>query len=388
MFNQIKARNQSPSGLVANLEVKPKEPINAVYAEELKAFQGIREQQNQVKAPSQEPMMAGLFVVQTANQWMTKASKLPIPKMLFDEFWHEGELGISYSDSNLGKSCLAVQIANAITKGIPIAGFRLEADRQPVILIDCELTEVQFRNRYSINYEGDYVFDDGFMQARINSAAVAPEKSGQFEDQLIRSLEELIKQTGCKVVIVDNITYLRGDNERARDILPLMRRLKQLKEEYGLSMLLLAHTPKREGYKPIELNDIQGSKMIANFCDSAFAIGKSRQGQSCRYLKQVKARATEIHYGEENVIVCELKKEANFLGFHRIGEGPERDHLQLMTPASRQERNQQVLAMSDEGMNNVAIGKLLGLSEKAVRNIKKASNEANPVNDTKYEKAS
>lgn len=71
----------------------------------------------------------GLFTVKTANDWIEQAKARPIPKMLFNEFWFEGELCILYADTNLGKSILAVQIGNSISKGEQIRGFKLEANK-------------------------------------------------------------------------------------------------------------------------------------------------------------------------------------------------------------------------------------------------------------------
>jgi RecA-family ATPase len=59
----------------------------------------------------------GLFTVKTASRWIEQAKTRPIPQMLFSEFWFEGELCILFADTNLGKSILAVQIGNSISKG-------------------------------------------------------------------------------------------------------------------------------------------------------------------------------------------------------------------------------------------------------------------------------
>lgn len=53
-----------------------------------------------------------------------------------------------------------------------------------------------------------------------------------------------------------------------------MKQLKTLKNKYDLSLLILAHTPKRDLSKQLTRNDLQGSKMLINFCDSCFAIAK------------------------------------------------------------------------------------------------------------------
>lgn len=51
--------------------------------------------------------------------------------------------------------------------------------------------------------------------------------------------------------------------------------------------------------------------MLVNFCDSAFAIGESTKDKGTRYLKQIKARNTEIIYDSENVMVFEVTKDSN-----------------------------------------------------------------------------
>ena len=65
----------------------------------------------------------GMLTIKTANEWIEEAKFKPIPKMLFGDFWFEYELCILFADTNLGKSILAVQIANSISKGEPIEGI-------------------------------------------------------------------------------------------------------------------------------------------------------------------------------------------------------------------------------------------------------------------------
>ncbi|KUK77210.1 MAG: Uncharacterized protein XD92_0883, partial [Proteiniphilum acetatigenes] len=51
---------------------------------------------------------ADLLEVKTANKWIEQASRRPIPRMLFSEFWFEQELCILFADTNVGKTILAV----------------------------------------------------------------------------------------------------------------------------------------------------------------------------------------------------------------------------------------------------------------------------------------
>jgi RecA-family ATPase len=326
-----------------------------------------------LKQASEANESKGLFTVKTANGWIKQAKTRPTPKMLFGELWFEGEVCILFADTNLGKSILAVQIGNSISRGEQINGFRLEAPAQPILYFDFELSDKQFENRYSVQFERHYVFDDRFMRVEINPDADIPE--GQtFEQYLYHSLERSIIETGAKILIIDNLTYLKNETEKAKDALPLMKHLKALKSKYGLSILALAHTPKRDLSKPITRNDLQGSKMLINFCDSSFSIGESHSDKSLRYLKQIKQRNTEQIYDAENVAVCQIDKPHNFLLFEFVNFGTEREHLKQHTEQDKESLKERVFELNQQGRSLREIGAELGISHMKVSRILKDCN--------------
>jgi hypothetical protein len=304
------------------------------------------------------------FICKRANEWVDEAKNRATPKMLLSEFWYEGELCILFSDTNLGKSILAVQIANIISKGDKASGFKLEAEKQKVLYFDFELTDKQFENRYSDEYENHYQFDSNFMRVELNPDMDIP-KGMNFEDCLYEGLEKLIIETGSKILIVDNITFLKTETENAKNALPLMKQLKELKSKYGLSMLVLAHCPKRDLSKPITKNDLAGSKMIINFCDSSFTIGESNQDKNLRYLKQIKQRNTGQVFDSENVIVCEIFKDCNYLHFKYIDKGSEDEHIRHKSAKSNNEEKDELIKVVKElsvnGMNQRQIAEELGI---------------------------
>lgn len=334
--------------------------------------------------PQQKREIAGqpleFLSVKTGNEWLELAKTSPIPEMLFSEFWHEGELCVLFSDSNLGKSILSVQIADSISKGQPIPGFKLEAKRQPVLYFDFELNPKQFEARYSVKnealktFEHHYSFDDNFRRGTINTDAALPNGCDP-EEHLIRCIEKCIMATRAKVLIIDNITYLKTEMEQSKNALPLIHQLKALKSKYGLSILALAHTPKRDLSRPISQNDMQGSKMIFNFIDSCFAIGQSTAGNNTRYIKQIKARNTAIIYDTENVIVCRLDKHVNFLAFEFVDHGIEREHLKQLTDKDQEGRTREALDLKKQGLSNIQIAKQFGVSEGAIRKWLKKETE-------------
>lgn len=307
----------------------------------------------------------GLFTIKSATKWMEEAKNILVPKMLFGEFWFEGELCILFADTNLGKSILAVQIGNSISRNEEINPFKLEAPKQKILYLDCELNVKQFENRYSINGNEHYQFDENFMRIEINNDVEVPENQNQ-EDFLCDSLENTIIETHSKVIIIDNITFLYNGNESAKDALQLMKKLKALKNKYSLSILLLAHTPKRDLSKVITKNDLAGSKMLINFCDSSFTIGESGQDKNLRYLKQIKQRNTEQIYDTENVCICQISKHHNFLKFEFIDYGDEKAQLKELDKIDREELIRQVKELSASGKTYRQIKDELGISLGAV----------------------
>jgi hypothetical protein len=110
------------------------------------------------------------------------------------------------------------------------------------------------------------------------------------------------------------------------------------------------------------MNDVQGSKMLSNFCDSCFCIGASTQGSSTRYLKQIKTRTKEFRYHERNVAICRIEKPHNFLRFTLTGYGSEYEHLKSGEDKEREAMIIEVKRLIDEeGKTQREVADALGL---------------------------
>jgi hypothetical protein len=303
-----------------------------------------------------------MFQILSANHWMEKEKNTPMPKMLFGEFWYEGELCILFADTNAGKSVLAVQIGNSLARRENISTFQIETEQANVVYLDFELSGKQFQSRYVNEHDVPFQFGKGFYRAGFDPAADMPINFKTYDEYMNSAIESAVKRTGADILIIDNITSLRSGTERAADALPLMKQLKALKARLQISILVLAHTPKRNPAKPITRNDLQGSKMLINFADSAFAIGESHQQKGLRYLKQVKQRSTREVYGEDNVCLCRIKKPGNFLCFEFEGNAHERDHLHRHTDHNRDQLLAQVTHLTQQGHTQRNISRQLNIS--------------------------
>ena len=173
------------------------------------------------------PENIGVMSIKTANRTILEASQLPTPRALWDSFWYEGELSCLFADSNVGKSILAVQIADCIAR------------TDNVLYLDFELSEKQFQLRYTDEYGKPYTFPERLYRVSLDSDALL---DADFEGTIIGSIEQMAQQTRCRIFIVDNLTYLCCAMEKGDAAGRLMIQLNNLKKRYGLSILVLAHT--------------------------------------------------------------------------------------------------------------------------------------------------
>lgn len=240
-----------------------------------------------------------------------------------------------------------------------------------------------------------YQFSDLLIRARLDWDGELPDGWKSLGELIGNSIYRSVDQEDIRVVIVDNITYLSGSLTGASSALKLMKGLKQFKQELGVSVLVLAHTPKRHYASALTINDLAGSKMLANFADNVFAIGKSSQARDIRYLKQIKQRTSALEYDTSNVIVYRLGKMRSptdngqitkhndsencplstvncpFLGFAHLGFSTEHGHLIRPYDNANGDRArliEQAKGLAAAGKSQREIAAELGLSLGTVNN--------------------
>ncbi len=299
----------------------------------------------------------GVITIKSVNKMIEEAKKMPDPIPLYKSLWYENEICFLFADSGNGKTILAVQIAEEITRN--------DSDKR-VIYFDFELSEKQFQKRYT-NDNCTYRFSPNFYRADFSK----DNYQELTDEQLVKNIEDAVKEASSDVVIIDNITILCQNLEKGRDAGSLMKSLKIMAQQNGWSLLIVAHTPKRDEYSVLTSNSMAGSKNLVNFADSVFTIGKCRKDDNLRYIKQVKTRAGEMEYGSENVLVCTLEKEDNaFLYFKIIGNSSETELLKC-TDEERGKLKAKVRELANQGYSYRNIAQQLGISKSYVNKILK-----------------
>ena len=306
------------------------------------------------------PENIGVMSIKTANRTILEASQLPTPRALWDSFWYEGELSCLFADSNVGKSILAVQIADRIAR------------TDNVLYLDFELSEKQFQLRYTDEHGKPYTFPERLYRVSLDCDALL---DADFEGTIIGSIEQMAQQTRCRIFIVDNLTYLCCAMEKGDAAGRLMIQLNNLKKRYGLSILVLAHTPKRSLDCSITSNDLAGSKRLYNFFDSVFVIGKSALDGGLRYVKQLKVRYGTFSYDADNVIVYEIEKTDAFLQFVFRGYSTEKEHLKKPGDNESGQRDSLILQLSQSGKSVREIASQVNCGKSTVSRIIQRSKE-------------
>ena len=297
----------------------------------------------------------GMFNVKSANQTLQDAALRPNPVQLWKSLVYEGETCCMYGDSNVGKSVLGYQMASDI------------AATRKVLYFDFELSDKQFQLRYSDENGKLHEFPALLYRVEINPETL--EVGQDFEDVVIKNIEDIALAIDAKVIVVDNVTWLCNQSEKAEKAGVLMKSLLALKIKYGWTLVVVAHSPKRNMTSCITQNDLAGSKRLINLFDSAFAIGMSAKDPHLRYVKQIKIRSGELEYHAENVLVYCLEKVGAFLQFTFMGYSTEREHLKEQSNDEKVALKDSIIQLQSEGKTYKQISTELGISPATISRI-------------------
>ena len=299
---------------------------------------------------------------------------------MFGEHWRVGELAILFGETGSGKSLLAAQIVHAVSSGWQPTQpwpFELDVSPQRVVYFDLELSDEQFDKRYT-SAPGDppaeFPFNPRFIRVPPRSEDYEiPPGFRDYTEWLIHSMVEFIEVSDARVVIIDNITWLNNATQIGNSATRVMKMLNRLKKSMDLSILVIAHTPKRPIHTRLTLNDLQGSIMLANLTDSLFALGTSTKGRDIRYVKSIKRRSFAGGSIDE-VSVIRLVKDQCFLGFEYLGEEDETEHAPKIS-RERLIKIEKMLSLADRGLTQKRIGEMTGVSSATVNRCLKRRND-------------
>lgn len=316
------------------------------------------------------------FRVETLSDVLKRNKNVKPAKMLFGEFWLEGEFCILFGQANTGKSTLTTQIALGLSSGrSENECFSVESEPKKILFFDLEMSERQISRRL----QGLQDVGDNILRVDFNPDYLY---DGATQESAFDSIKALIEEHKPDAVIFDNLSVIQPNNENAADATYFMSKLNSIKKKYGISILVVAHTPKIYQLKTLEITDLAGSAQNGNLADSVFAIGKTTQ-KNLRYLKQIKVRENEFTYDTDNVLLMELNNHGNWLHFNPIEQVEEYKQLTLSrSNENRDERDAELYKLYLKGTSIESIEDQFGLKRSRVYDIIKAQKNSSPAEGT------
>lgn len=294
-----------------------------------------------------------IFEYTTLNEIVENGMKKEKRQFLYKNLWLEKELTMFFGPTNVGKSLIAVQIAEEIAnKG------------KKVMYFDYELSEQQLYDRYETKDKtGHYIFSENLIRPTLDTDKYSLYK--ERVEKLFKRMEEATEM-GIKIFIVDNITYLNPNLQKGNEAAQFILKFKSKVEILGASVLIIGHTPKTyRGNVILTLDKLSGSKYISNFIDSCFAVGKVEEENKV-YIKQLKARSCAISMDENHVLVGTLEKRKDgFIEFVEEGYAVEKELLKGKPDITPQK--EQAYKLYKEGNSYRKIAKMIGISDKTVK---------------------
>ena len=300
-----------------------------------------------------------MFETRGANECVKAGGANKRQTNLFGNMWRTGEVALLFGETGVGKSILAMQIAESIARGRLVfrdaetwrhrdaeTGFpasqrlRVPASPQPVLYLDFEHSDAQFNERYSCpspipgKLPVKYRFSPRLRRTQYGDLEI-PEAFGRdLARYFEHSLNLELQKEPAKVIVIDNLSWL---DPRATGTAAAVRRMRSLKlyaTATGASILVITHAktksspPARGGVaasrgrgggsrlsspvsRPLSLQDIALGPEIAQIADSVLALQRTTFAPDIRYIKHLKSNSAEITHGASNVLVYQLQRMEN-----------------------------------------------------------------------------
>jgi archaellum biogenesis ATPase FlaH len=271
---------------------------------------------------------AKVIRIQSMNDVMDEGEKEPPARWMCGNLVKENEVEILFGDEGTGKSVLAFQMADAVSKGQDLfpehPDFKNHCEPKLTIFYDFELESSELYSRYSFQKE-KYAFNENLKRGSLDPGFLDFEDADEL---IINEIQRDIEVLEPQFVVIDNMTYISSESQDPSIATKIMKKLLALQKKFRpLTILVIAHTPKRDLSQPIESRHLAGAKNLANFAKTIIGVGKSKKDQLKRYIKHVKCRNGMVLHDETNVIECVLHKERTLLQYEFIATGHENAHL-------------------------------------------------------------
>lgn len=234
-------------------------------------------------------------------------------KSLLGPLMHQGDVVGLVAESNVGKTILAMQLAEFWCSGkFELEGLRNEAGPQKVAFLSAEMSDVQMKRRYSSEKGGVFKFSDNLIYV---------DKNLENEEKMKAMVKVLVKKAQPNIIIIDSLCQVAdSDMTKMTQVKPLIKYFKEIAKENNVTFLIILHTKKRSAVDrrkdKMDKYSLYGSSAITNMFDALWALDQALR-ENVKIITQVKSRDGDLVYNNDNALIMSMVKDEpdNFLRF-------------------------------------------------------------------------
>lgn len=215
----------------------------------------------------------------------------------------ENSFGFIFGPSKSGKTTICENLALSMVAGLTeFMGHPIAPNNYKVFFLSLEeyWKPRSQRNAKQVQWLVEHLGNDNWVDNYCANDDTVPRQIASEEEWLM--LENMIKANGANLVIIDSLSRLyEGGIEDSGLAKKVALRLRELCNRLKITLVIIHHTPKQIG-RPITIDSLAGSRMLAQEADFMIGVGKSPEGK--RYIKDVAFRYKQED--SENVLTFDI----------------------------------------------------------------------------------
>lgn len=250
------------------------------------------------------------FLVTSITQMLKNSlSKKPLEPLFGNVA--KGDLCITFGREKTGKSIFLTQVANCLTKGLPILpGQPYQREKLRIQYLDGEMSDLEWRNRYTSNKEQTDFYD--FDSERFVTVFEGEKLKGKSRSKklvaLLSKMQLYFDRQQFDVLIIDNLGIYLEDETNTSEITDVLSRINDFRKKNNITVIVAHHITKLPGTEAITTDSMRGSGRISDYAGSFIALNTTLSGQG--YIKLLRSRNSK-GCGDQ-VYPYEVVKDKNF----------------------------------------------------------------------------
>jgi len=226
----------------------------------------------------EDPLNENDKLVVKARDLITKFESEPEPV----EIWNgiiEGSKGLFVGVSKTGKTTFAENLAISIAVGkTSFYGKKIDGGPKKVLFINLEesarMRSLRLKHQIKrLSLEEIKLFDENYLTPNVNFIE-SVNSNADWE-----KLRDCIDQSDAEVVFIDSLTHMfQGQIEASQDSYKFVQKFREYITSLGKTVIVIHHNTKGND-KPVEQDNIAGSRVILQEFEYAFAFANIPNGQ-------------------------------------------------------------------------------------------------------------